>query len=123
MRDWTSVCSDVDIKVRNVIVQDHNVASIHLFYHHHSCAMASVFSEALKKREVKAKAFDADGNEVKVFAFVCGCVRLTNLLPKFDVRGDEDQESKLEETVDLLLAAGYFRARIKGLAPFDKVSQ
>lgn len=26
------------------------------------------------------------------------------------------------EVVELLLAAGYFRARIKGLTPFDKVS-
>ena len=28
---------------------------------------------------------------------------------------------KLGESVDLLLAAGYFMARIKGLTPFDKV--
>ena len=28
---------------------------------------------------------------------------------------------KLNESIDLLLAAGYFRARIKGLTPFDKV--
>ena len=28
----------------------------------------SVFTEALKKREVKAKAFDAEGNEVQVRA-------------------------------------------------------
>lgn len=28
---------------------------------------------------------------------------------------------KLSESVDLLLAAGYFRARIKGPTPFDKV--
>lgn len=28
---------------------------------------------------------------------------------------------KLKESIDLLLAAGYFRARIKGLTPFDKV--
>ena len=27
----------------------------------------------------------------------------------------------MAETVELLLAAGYFRARIKGLSPFDKV--
>ena len=29
---------------------------------------------------------------------------------------------KLRESIDLLLAAGYFRARIKGLSPFDKVT-
>ena len=28
---------------------------------------------------------------------------------------------KLRESIDLLLAAGYFRARIKGLSPFDKI--
>jgi hypothetical protein len=31
------------------------------------------------------------------------------------------QDVKLQETTQLLLAAGYFRARIKGLSPFDKV--
>ncbi|KAK3108073.1 hypothetical protein FSP39_000687 [Pinctada imbricata] len=48
--------------------------------------------------------FDADGNEIE-----------------FDVREDEEQNVKLGQTIDLLLAAGYFRARIKGLSPFDKV--
>ena len=38
-----------------------------------------------------------------------------------DIREDEEQSVKLSESVDLLLAAGYFRARIKGLSPFDKV--
>jgi len=38
-----------------------------------------------------------------------------------DVREDEEQSVKLTQTVDLLLAAGYFRARIRGLEPFDKV--
>lgn len=40
---------------------------------------------------------------------------------QFDVREDEEQGIKLGQTIDLLLAAGYFRARIKGLSPFDKV--
>lgn len=40
---------------------------------------------------------------------------------KVDVREDEEQEKKYEEIIELLLAAGYFRARIKGLTPFDKV--
>ena len=40
---------------------------------------------------------------------------------QFDVRKDEEQDVKLDETVRLLLAAGYFRARIKALSPFDKV--
>ncbi|XP_061548070.1 coiled-coil domain-containing protein 93 isoform X1 [Phycodurus eques] len=34
---------------------------------------------------------------------------------------DEEQCIKLAEILELLLAAGYFRARIKGLSPFDKV--
>lgn len=38
-----------------------------------------------------------------------------------EVREDAEQQSKLQETLDLLVAAGYFRARIKGLSPFDKV--
>lgn len=40
---------------------------------------------------------------------------------EFEVRDDEEQTVKLTQTTDLLLAAGYFRARIKGLSPFDKV--
>ena len=38
-----------------------------------------------------------------------------------DIREDEEQDVKLRESIDLLLAAGYFRARIKGLSSFDKV--
>ncbi|PRD29199.1 UNVERIFIED_CONTAM: Coiled-coil domain-containing protein 93 [Trichonephila clavipes] len=40
---------------------------------------------------------------------------------KVEVREDEEQERKFQEIIELLLAAGYFRARIKGLSPFDKV--
>ncbi|XP_042901426.1 coiled-coil domain-containing protein 93 isoform X2 [Parasteatoda tepidariorum] len=40
---------------------------------------------------------------------------------KVEVREDEEQEKKFLEIIELLLAAGYFRARIKGLSPFDKV--
>lgn len=40
---------------------------------------------------------------------------------KIETREDEEQNVKMAETVELLLAAGYFRARIKGLSPFDKV--
>lgn len=39
----------------------------------------------------------------------------------FEVTEDEEQNIKLDEIVQLLLAAGYFRARIKGLSPFDKI--
>uniref|UniRef100_A0AAX7W4S9 Coiled-coil domain-containing protein 93 n=1 Tax=Astatotilapia calliptera TaxID=8154 RepID=A0AAX7W4S9_ASTCA len=38
-----------------------------------------------------------------------------------ETREDEEQSVKLTEILELLLAAGYFRARIKGLSPFDKV--
>lgn len=38
-----------------------------------------------------------------------------------ETREDEEQTLKLAEILELLLAAGYFRARIKGLSPFDKV--
>lgn len=40
---------------------------------------------------------------------------------KVETREDEEQNVKMAETIELLLAAGYFRARIKGLSPFDKV--
>ena len=40
---------------------------------------------------------------------------------KIETREDEEQNVKMAETVELLMAAGYFRARIKGLSPFDKV--
>ena len=40
---------------------------------------------------------------------------------KIETREDEEQGIKFEETIELLLAAGYFRARIKGLSPFDKI--
>ncbi|CAL1267193.1 unnamed protein product [Larinioides sclopetarius] len=44
-----------------------------------------------------------------------------NKSSKVEVREDEEQERKFQEIIELLLAAGYFRARIKGLSPFDKV--
>ncbi|GIZ04140.1 coiled-coil domain-containing protein 93 [Caerostris extrusa] len=44
-----------------------------------------------------------------------------NKSSKVEVREDEEQERKFHEIIELLLAAGYFRARIKGLSPFDKV--
>ena len=82
--------------------------------------------------------FDADGNEIEVKS------KMSNgLLPRFvnrsylptkeksshcalfylqvETREDEEQNVKLNQTIELLLAAGYFRARIKGLSPFDKV--
>eukprot|EP00041_Stephanoeca_diplocostata_P021100 m.485309 g.485309 ORF g.485309 m.485309 type:complete len:618 (-) comp21733_c0_seq2:2285-4138(-) len=63
---------------------------------------SSLFQKA--KREIKAQQLDEYGNQVE-----------------FDVRKDEEQDVKLEDTIRLLLAAGYFRARIKSLSPFDKI--
>ncbi|KAL7644014.1 UNVERIFIED_CONTAM: hypothetical protein RMT77_006029 [Armadillidium vulgare] len=40
---------------------------------------------------------------------------------KVDVRRDEDQNEKLTQAIKLLIEAGYFRARVKGLSPFDKI--
>jgi hypothetical protein len=38
------------------------------------------------------------------------------------VKDDEEQKAKLQDICDILMAAGYFRARLKGLSAFDKVS-
>lgn len=38
-----------------------------------------------------------------------------------DSSNDPAQQAKYDEIIELLLAAGYFRARIQGLSPFDKV--
>lgn len=47
---------------------------------------------------------------------------VSNFGLQVETREDEEQSVKLAEILELLLAAGYFRARIKGLGPFDKVS-
>lgn len=39
----------------------------------------------------------------------------------YDVREDDEQIKKMNEILELLVAGGYFRARIKGLHNFDKV--
>lgn len=64
----------------------------------------TIFSPRLKAGIRMSTKLDADGKEVEV-----------------EIREDEEQQIKLQETLDLLVAAGYFRARIKGLSPFDKV--
>ena len=50
---------------------------------------------------------------------VCVCVIMTS--DQVQVREDEEQKEKLSGIIDLLLAAGYFRARISSLPVFDKV--
>ncbi|KAG1680461.1 Coiled-coil domain-containing protein 93 [Nymphon striatum] len=67
-------------------------------------AVGGVFQARPRASSKLTSRLDADGNEVEV-----------------ETREDEEQQLKLQETIELLLAAGYFRARIKGLSPFDKV--
>uniref|UniRef100_A0A8D3B5U2 Coiled-coil domain-containing protein 93 n=2 Tax=Scophthalmus maximus TaxID=52904 RepID=A0A8D3B5U2_SCOMX len=66
-------------------------------------AAASVFHRVRTGSRIGAQ-YDQDGNVIQV-----------------ETREDEEQSVKLAEILELLLAAGYFRARIKGLSPFDKV--
>lgn len=69
-----------------------------------AASQGSIFAGRIRSGSEKYGAVDADGNKVEV-----------------ETREDEEQNVKLQQTIDLLLAAGYFRARIKGLSPFDKV--
>ncbi|KAL0963563.1 hypothetical protein UPYG_G00308020 [Umbra pygmaea] len=66
-------------------------------------AATSVFQRVRTGSKIGAQ-YDQDGNLIQV-----------------ETREDEEQSIKLSEILELLLAAGYFRARIKGLGPFDKV--
>ncbi|XP_031631503.1 protein furry isoform X3 [Contarinia nasturtii] len=61
------------------------------------------FSKVLPNIELATR-FDADGKEVQV-----------------EQREDEEQNAKQQDIFDILVAAGYFRARIKGLSAFDKI--
>jgi hypothetical protein len=47
---------------------------------------------------------------------------MTELAQDVEVREDAEQEKKCHEVIELLLAAGYFRARIKVSEPFQPVS-
>lgn len=66
-------------------------------------AATSVFHRLRSESRIKDQ-YDQEGNPIQV-----------------EIREDEDQNVKLSEILELLLAAGYFRSRIKGLSPFDKV--
>ncbi|XP_055321348.1 coiled-coil domain-containing protein 93 isoform X2 [Sitodiplosis mosellana] len=61
------------------------------------------FSKVLPNVKLATR-FDADGKEVQV-----------------ERREDEEQNVKQQDIFDILVAAGYFRARIKGLSAFDKI--
>ncbi|XP_072029875.1 coiled-coil domain-containing protein 93-like [Amphiura filiformis] len=67
-------------------------------------AAPSVFTPRATPSSKLRVVYDTEGREIEV-----------------ETREDEEQSEKLQETIELLLAAGYFRARIKGLSPFDKV--
>ncbi|MGH0123445.1 UNVERIFIED_CONTAM: hypothetical protein FKN15_012536 [Acipenser sinensis] len=66
-------------------------------------AASSVFHRLRTGSKLGAQ-YDQEGNLIQV-----------------ETREDEEQNVKLAEILELLVAAGYFRARIKGLSPFDKV--
>lgn len=86
----------------------------------------SMFAAATRKAasaRFKQPQLDAEGQEIEVGGGEGGVTSFLAciLSLQYDVREDEEQNVKLKESIDLLLAAGYFRARIKGLTPFDKV--
>ncbi|XP_055378324.1 coiled-coil domain-containing protein 93 [Condylostylus longicornis] len=66
-------------------------------------ANRDIFSKHLPNIKLATR-FDADGNEIQV-----------------ERREDQEQNAKEQEIFDILVAAGYFRARIKGLSAFDKI--
>ncbi|XP_078259583.1 coiled-coil domain-containing protein 93 isoform X2 [Rhinoraja longicauda] len=65
---------------------------------------AAVVFNRLRTGSKLGPQYDQEGNVIEV-----------------ETREDEEQNVKLAEILELLVAAGYFRARIKGLSPFDKV--
>ncbi|KAI6652447.1 Coiled-coil domain-containing protein 93-like [Oopsacas minuta] len=69
--------------------------------------LMSIFAHAQiesTKAKIRKSKYDQDGLEIE-----------------FDVREDDEQGLKEVQIVDLFVAAGYFRARIKGLSTFDKI--
>ncbi|KAM6934664.1 coiled-coil domain-containing protein 93 [Xenentodon cancila] len=58
---------------------------------------------------------------VRTGSNICAQYDQQGNLVQVESREDEEQSVKLVEILELLLAAGYFRARIKGLSAFDKV--
>lgn len=65
--------------------------------------MSSVFSRTRASSKVGID-YDQEGKAIVV-----------------ETREDEEQQARSTEIINLLVAAGYFRARIKGLSSFDKV--
>lgn len=83
-----------------------------------------IFSKHLPNINLATR-FDAEGREIQVFArfFPNQGICLPEQILEFQVerREDEEQNLKQQEIFDILVAAGYFRARIKGLSAFDKI--
>ena len=65
--------------------------------------MSTVFSRTRASSKVGVE-YDQEGKAIVV-----------------ETREDEEQQARRVEIIDLLVAAGYFRARIKGLSSFDKI--
>ena len=67
----------------------------------------SIFAQAQiesTKARLRNSVFSQDGLEIEC-----------------DVREDDEQTFKEVQILDLFVAAGYFRARIRGLSSFDKI--
>ena len=74
------------------------------------------FYQSLESLEVLKVPMNSNISLAQVIVFLCILIST-----QIETREDEEQNVKMAETIELLLAAGYFRARIKGLSPFDKV--
>lgn len=73
---------------------------------HHSMTKVTKDNNSMRRRKEEQVVVNVDAN---------------GYIMKADVREDEDQGIKLQEMIELLVAGGYFRARIKGLSDFDKI--
>ena len=74
------------------------------------------FDESLESLEVVKVPMNSNISLAQIIVVLCILIST-----QIETREDEEQNVKMAETIELLLAAGYFRARIKGLSPFDKV--
>ncbi|XP_049549351.1 coiled-coil domain-containing protein 93 isoform X2 [Anopheles darlingi] len=66
-------------------------------------ATKNIFSKHLPNVKLATR-IDADGNEIQV-----------------ERREDEEQKRKEQDIIETLVGAGYYRAHIQGLSPFDKI--
>ena len=66
-----------------------------------------VFLFLIKTKSVKLQ------NDLKTPSVVTFEDQCKGMAEKYDIRDDEDKEKKRQEIFELLVASGYFRARIK----------